>query len=153
MTIRRAVRGDAALLARHRAEVWTEVGEWTRDELAGVLPQWVAFFADTLADGTCVAWIAEENDDPIASGALLRQPAIPRPGSSSRHEGRVHSVYVEPAFRRRGVAQAIMDELVRHARETGVIRLKLHPSDLARPLYRKMGFVDLDEMGLQLIED
>lgn len=150
MTIRRATPDDASTLAHHRANVWMEVGEWTREEIDPVLPVWNDFFRDTLAARTCIAWIAEDGGETVASGALLLQLAIPRPGSASRCEGRVHSVYVVPSARRCGVARAIMEELLRFAREAQVIRLKLHPSEVARPLYRALGFIDLDEMGLQL---
>ena len=153
MTIRRARPDDAAVLAKHRAAVWTEGGNWTAAQLAGVFPQWKAFFSETLAAGTCVAWIALDDDAAIGSGALLLQLAIPRPGSPSRTEGRVHSVYVVPARRRQGIARAIMDAMLRYAREAQIIRLKLHPSEIARPLYEAVGFVALDEMGLQLTGD
>ena len=83
---------------------------------------------------------------------MLVHLAIPRPGHSSQAEGCVHSVYVVPSHRRRGVARAIMDEAMRYAREARLLRLTLHPSDEARPLYEALGFVALDEMGFAFTE-
>ena len=76
--------------------------------------------------------------------------ALPRPGWPSDREGRVQSVYVVPHARRRGIARTLMAEVMDYARAAMLIRLTLHPSDDARPLYASLGFDQLDEMGLRL---
>jgi GNAT superfamily N-acetyltransferase len=149
--LRRATPRDAALLAEHRGRIWREVGDWDEEPIAAQIPVWTAWMADAVADGTYVAWIAEEDSgDAIASGAVLVHVAIPRPGFPSDREGRVQSVYVVPHARRRGIAQAIMAEVMAYARASMLIRLTLHPSDEARPLYLALGFSELDELGLRL---
>jgi GNAT superfamily N-acetyltransferase len=148
--IRRATPDDAALLAEHRARVWREVGGHSEESMAAQVPVWTAWFHDAVADGTYVSFVAEENGEPIASGSLLVHAAIPRPGWPSDREGRVQSVYVAPHARRRGIARALMAELSGYARAAMLIRLVLHPSDDARPLYASLGFEQLDEMGLRL---
>jgi GNAT superfamily N-acetyltransferase len=140
------------LLADHRRHVWQEVGEWG-DELNEHGPVWDAWVTAALADGRLLAWIAEHAGEPVASAALLISPAVPRPGSPAEHSGRVHGVWVEPAWRRRGIARALMDVLVTHARAYPLVNLTLHPSDEARPMYEQMGFVPLPEMGLRLAGD
>jgi len=149
-TIRRATSDDASLLAEHRACVWREVGDWDEEPMAAQVPIWTAWFHDALADGTYVSFVAEENGEPVASGSLLVQISVPRPGCPSDREGRVHAVYVVPDARRRGIARALMAEITAYARAAVLIRLTLHPSDDARPLYELLGFEQLDEMGLRL---
>jgi len=151
--IRRATPDDAALLAEHRARVWREVGDWDAEPMAAQVPIWTSWFRGALEDGTYVSWIAHENGEPIASGSLLVHVAIPRPGAPSDREGRVQSVYVVREARRRGIALALMAQIMDYARSVPLIRLTLHPSDEARPLYEKLGFGDLDEMGLRLIDN
>jgi GNAT superfamily N-acetyltransferase len=148
--IRRAVPADAELLARHRAAVWIEVGDWSAAALAPQISIWVAFIATSVANVTYVAFIAEQDGRPVASGALLVQLSVPRPGSTSSSTGRVHSVYVEPAARRHGIALAIMERLIDYARAAGFLGLTLHPSDEARALYTKLGFLAAEEMTLRL---
>ncbi|MDB5042345.1 MAG: GCN5-related N-acetyltransferase [Candidatus Eremiobacteraeota bacterium] len=150
VALRRATVEDAQLLAEHRAAIWVEVGDWSAEAMAAQTPVWTDFTRRTVADGTYVAWIAEERGEPIASGAILVQLAIPRPGSDSERAGRVQSVYVVPPARRRGVARAVMDALLADARDLGLIWLSLHPSDEARGLYASMGFTAGDEMLLRL---
>lgn len=148
--IRRATPDDAAVLAEHRARVWREVGDWDAESMAAQVPVWTAWFHEAVADGTYVAFIADENGEAIASGALLVHVAIPRPGWPCDREGRVQSVYVVPHARRRGIARALMAGVMEYARAAMLIRLTLHPSDDARPLYASLGFDRLDEMGLRL---
>jgi putative acetyltransferase len=59
--------------------------------------------------------------------------------------GEVKSMRVRPAFLRRGVGQAVLDEIVRTARGRGYQRLLLETGtggafDAAHALYRKNGF-------------
>jgi ribosomal protein S18 acetylase RimI-like enzyme len=148
--IRRASAADAALLAEHRARVWREVGDWDAEAMAAQVPLWTAWMHGAVERGQYVSFIAEEHGTALASGSLLIYTAIPRPGSASDREGRVQSVYVAPDARRRGIARALMAAILDHARSESLIRLVLHPSDEARPLYASLGFAPLDEMGLRL---
>ena len=149
--LRRATPDDAPLLAEHRGRVWREVGDWADEPILAEIPVWTAWMRDAIADGTYVAWIAEDSSgDAIASGAVLVHVAIPRPGFPSDREGRVQSVYVTPEARRRGIARAIMAEIMDFALTSMLIRLTLHPSDEARGMYTAMGFTELDELGMRL---
>ena len=145
-----ATAADARLLAEHRALVWEEVGDWSAAAMAEQIPVWEDFTRRTVANGTYVATIAEEDGAAVASGAILVQLAMPRPGSPSERCGRVQSVYVAPHARGRGIARAMMRELLGWAREHALIFLTLHPSDEARHLYETLGFSPSDEMGLRL---
>lgn len=152
MTIRPAGLLDAELLARHRAAVWHEVGEWSWEDLTPQLPVWADFFRDCIAGGSYAGFIAERGDRAIASGAVLVHLSIPRPGFLSDKAGRVQSVYVEPGERHNGVARAIMERILIFARESNLISLSLHPSEPARRLYATLGFEAADEMTLKFVD-
>ena len=64
-------------------------------------------------------------------------------------EGIVLNVYTELAWRRRGVAELLMRELLAWSRVRGLARLVLHASTEGRPLYEKLGFVATNEMRLK----
>ncbi len=150
MTIRAAGPSDAELLAEHRAAVWHEVGAASREDLILQRPIWATFFRDRLRDATYAAFVAEEAGAPVGSGGILIHTAIPRPYAFSDRAGRVLSLYVEPARRRRGIARTIVGRLIAYAREARLVSLTLHPTDDARPLYRSVGFEAADEMVLRL---
>ena len=56
------------------------------------------------------------------------------------------NVYTEPQWRGRGIARALMRELMRWASEQGTDRVVLHASDAGRPLYVSLGFHSTNEM-------
>ncbi len=151
MLIRRATPDDAALLAEHRAAVWHEVGEWELAALEPAIPVWAAFFRDRLAEETYVAFIAEDAAVTVGSGGLLVHLTIPRPNLASDRAGRVQSLYIIPSARRRGIARAIMERILAHARASQLVSLSLHPSDEARPLYAALGFQTGNEMLLRFV--
>jgi GNAT superfamily N-acetyltransferase len=148
--IRRAGPDDAALLAEHRARVWYEYGERPDDEIAAQIPPWERWMRRAVGEATYVAFVAEQDGETIASAALIVHAAIPRPHYASDRDARIHSVYVAPEHRRRGIARALMAHVLEHARAHGIMRVTLHPTDTARPLYAALGFEPLDEMGLRL---
>ncbi len=61
-------------------------------------------------------------------------------------EGLVMNVYTAPAWRRRGIARRLMEEIIAWAKTAGIVRLVLHASDEGRPLYTALGFVPTNEM-------
>ena len=148
--IRRATPADASLLAEHRGLVCLAVYGWDEATVAAQTPVWTAFFRDMLAENRYLGWIAHDGARAVGSGALLVNAIVPRPGHPGDRYGRVHSVWVEPAARRQGIARAIMLELIDYARTAMLVRLVLHPSDVARPLYASLGFTQQDEMALAL---
>lgn len=148
--IRGATPDDAALLAEHRGLVCLDVYGWEEATVRAQIPVWTAFFADMLAENRYLGWIAHDGASVLGSGALLVNAIVPRPGHPGDRYGRVHSVWVEPAARRRGIARGIMLELIEYARAAMLVRLVLHPSDVARPLYAALGFTQQDEMALAL---
>ena len=54
--------------------------------------------------------------------------------------GQIRQVAVYPAYRRRGIAGALMSELVEEARRAGIVRLFLNSRLPAVGLYEKVGF-------------
>lgn len=153
VALRRATPEDAELLARHRGAVWVEVGEWDAATMTRQVPVWTAYFRRAIADQIYVAFVATEGNDVIGSGAILVHASLPRPASDSDRAGRVQSVYVVPAARRRGIARDIMEGLLAYARERRLISLSLHPSDEARGLYESLGFATANEMRLDLVPE
>ena len=114
---------------------------------------------EALASGEYVAWLALAPDGKtvIGGAGAQRRLAFPHPhrfedGSPGVAEGRhaiVLNVYTEPEWRRRGVAEALMRQVIRWAQEERLDRLVLHASDEGRPLYERLGFTATNEMRYQ----
>jgi GNAT superfamily N-acetyltransferase len=108
------------------------------------------FFASQLADEESFlrSWIASRGGAIAGGASLTLFPTLPRYGQPfGGSDGRIRDVYVEPAFRRSGVARALMAVILGEAQSLGIDRLSLGASSMGRPLYEALGFVGkLDEM-------
>ncbi len=97
--------------------------------------------------GRRVAWVARR---PTGEAAGMANAAIfermPRPGVPTARWAYVANVWVEPADRRRGVGGLLMDAVVAWAREAGMERIVLNPSEISLPLYRRAGFRPADDL-------
>jgi RimJ/RimL family protein N-acetyltransferase len=154
--IRRAGLEDAAVIAQHRARMFHDMAEISDDAYAGFLAASQAWTERGLTSGEYIGWLAVLKTEPHlvvgGAGVQLRQ-APPHPCRPARGgnfaKGRhaiVLNVFTEPDWRNRGVANLLMEEILRWARAEKLDRLVLHASDAARSLYQRMGFIATNEM-------
>lgn len=152
--IRPATAADAAVLAHHRAGMFRDMGELP-DDLRDALEQAAtAYFARAIPDGRYVAWVAYARERPteIVGGAGLQlRELLPRPHRAQTRlmrgpQALILNVFTERPWRRRGVAEALMRELLEWCRKNGVESVVLHASNEGRPLYGKLGFTPTNEM-------
>lgn len=152
--IRRATGADASVLARHRAEMFRDMGELPDGLYNTLVEAATAYFARAVPDGSYVAWVAQAGDgrDEIVGGAGLQlRVLLPRPDPTGARlvrgpQGLIMNVFTERSWRRRGVAEALMREVLGWCRANGVESIVLHASDTGRPLYEKLGFTPTNEM-------
>ncbi len=152
-TIRRCTRDDAATVARHRVEMFREMGDVPTDDLAQeLLTKSTSALATSFADGTYVGWFAVAGDGTVIAGAGVHiKPQLPR---VSHDRLRIEdtpvplavNVYTETPWRGKGVARALMRVLMAWAAAQGTDRVVLHASDAGRPLYESLGFSPTNEM-------
>ncbi len=76
------------------------------------------------------------------------QPVQPRPGYERGVQPYLLSMYTEPAFRGKGVASRIVESAVDWTKKQGYPSLRLHTSEMGRPVYQKLGFKRAWEMKL-----
>ena len=156
--IRRATIADAAVIARHRADMFADMGDLPDTLRARLETASTRALAGALHTGDYVGWLCEDTSTPerrlVAGGGVLLRARLPGPrtiaGTSQLLTGReaiVYNMFTEREWRRRGLARRIMDEILAWARSTAdVDSLVLHASDEGRPLYASLGFVATNEM-------
>ncbi|MDD3920091.1 MAG: GNAT family N-acetyltransferase, partial [Eubacteriales bacterium] len=83
---------------------------------------------------------AKDNGAIIATAWLVvvEKPAGPK--FPSGRTGTVMSVYTREAYRRQGIAQTLMQELLAFAKEQGLDCVELKATKYGYPLYKKLGF-------------
>jgi len=152
--IRRATAADAGVLARHRAEMFRDMGELPASVYDTLIDAARAYLTQAVTDGRYVGWVAEldAGSREIIGGAgvqlreLLPRPDVARERLVRGPQGLIVNVYTERAWRRKGVADALMRELLQWCRENGIESVVLHASDEGRPLYERLGFRPTNEM-------
>jgi GNAT superfamily N-acetyltransferase len=150
--IRPATVSDAAVVARHRVDMFCAMGQVPSEELAGeLLEASTAALTETLRDGSYRGWLAVDAQGRVLAGAGVHiKTQLPR----ISHERLVATgpvplavnVFTEPDSRRRGIAHALMTVMMEWAKAQGFDRMVLHASHAARPLYQSLGFVTTNEM-------
>jgi len=152
--IRRATAADAGVLARHRAEMFRDMGELPAGVYDTLIDAARAYLTQAVTDGRYVGWVAEldAGSREIVGGAGLQlRELLPRADVARERlvrgpQGLIVNVYTERAWRRKGVADALMRELLQWCRGNGIESVVLHASDEGRPLYEKLGFRSTNEM-------
>jgi GNAT superfamily N-acetyltransferase len=152
-TIRRADLADAPIIARHRAEMFRDMGELEDDLYPTLVEATRQLVARMIPAGEYVAWLAAPagRAEAVAGAGVQLRTLLPRPvaGRGTIRQGPeaiVLNVYTEPAWRRKGAARALMDHVIRWARAQAVGRLVLHASADGRRLYEQLGFEPTNEM-------
>jgi GNAT superfamily N-acetyltransferase len=154
--VRRATLAEADIIARHRSEMFLEMGLLPRPLYDEMVAATRRYLAEAMPAGEYVGWFGTPVDAPRdvvgGAGVLLRRvpphPHSGRPdmGRAVGRQGIVLNVYTEPAWRRRGVAEFLMRHVLAWAADSGLETLVLHASTAGRPLYERLGFVATNEM-------
>lgn len=92
----------------------------------------------------CSHWLAWAQDAAVGCASLAWFPRLPYPGHAAGLEAYLLNVYVQPAWRRQGIAGQLVDTALAAARERGVAKVWLHASAAGRTLYLARGFGGAD---------
>lgn len=152
--IRGAVAADAAIIGRHRARMFRDMGNVANDEAERALAEaTAAFVAAALATGEYRGWLAESADTAghvVAGAGVHVRTIVPRPGPGTAllvaPQALVVNVYTEPGWRRRGIAEALVRAVLAWADAARTSSVVLHASDAGRTLYERLGFRPTNEM-------
>jgi GNAT superfamily N-acetyltransferase len=146
-TTRRVTIADAMLVTAHRRAMFASMpdpNEAILDAMSRCFEPWVR---ERIAEGRYLGWVAEENLRVAGSAGLLLVDWPPHPfHPESSQRGYLLNVFVEPEFRKRGLAQELVEKCLDEAHARGIRVVTLHSSDAGRPVYAKLGFHPTSEM-------
>ena len=151
--IRRATAQDAGIVAWHRARMFQDMGDVSRDAFEILRAKARARLKEWLDSGDYVGWLATPADQPemVVGGAGVQlQPILPRPVNASTvgegRQGTVVNMFTELQWRRRGIAGLLIKEIITWSKDEHLDRLLLHASDEGRSVYERLGFIAGNEM-------
>jgi GNAT superfamily N-acetyltransferase len=154
--VREAATSDIPALAHHRAAMFRDMGLLAPDSEAPLIAATADYLREAMPRGEYLAWVAWSSaaSDGIIGGvgvqlrSILPRPRVGDHGLEHGPEAIVLGMYVEPAWRRRGVGEALMRSLLAALAERKIRQIVLHASDDGRYLYERLGFVPTNEMRL-----
>lgn len=143
ITYRLAVPEDARRLAETRIDMLLEEAQ-AGGRLVGptdpVLRNNEEYFADRLADGSVLTWLAFDGGALIGTGSVNFSVNPPNFHAPSGQSAYIANIYTVPDHRGCGIATEILRRCVDSAREQGCERVTLNASQAGRPIYEKYGF-------------
>jgi GNAT superfamily N-acetyltransferase len=145
--LRSATLDDVEHLLHQRYAMFLEMG-FSQDDVRPAVAAARTYLTHALPAGSCHAWLALHEQQIIGGGFLVINDWPGVPGCVGPQYPWILNVYVEPEFRRRGVARLLMNQMIEYCRNAGFPFVALHPSADGKPLYEKLGFVPTDEMRL-----
>lgn len=142
---------DLELICLQRRRMFEDSGR-TDDVLAPMTGAFRDWLRPRLATGEYLGWIAALDDQAPVGGIgmmVIDWPPHPsHPLQSAR--GYILNLFVEPAHRGRGVANALMARATQAAQHRGLDYMILHATEMGRPVYEKLGWRQTSEMSLGL---
>ncbi|MDQ2918373.1 MAG: GNAT family N-acetyltransferase [Verrucomicrobiota bacterium] len=155
--IRRATVADAATIASHRARMFRDMGQVPPELYEPLRASAEKWLVNGFGSGEYVGWLATAVNLPLdiigGVGVQLRRVS---PHARQKADGEVliaegrHAlvinVFTEPKWRRRGIGESLVREIIAWAKTERLDRLVLHASKEGRKLYERLGFVITNEM-------
>lgn len=98
------------------------------------------FFERNIKSGTHIAYVCEHDGQLIATAGISLFEMMPTTEHPNGRAARLMNMYVEPFYRHRGIAKELLNCAMMYAKEHGIGKVMLNPSQMGKPLYVNYGF-------------
>lgn len=150
ITIRQATLADVPDLVRLRRLMFEWMGFDDAAQLEKADAAAAAYFTQAIPAGEFYGWLAVTlAGKAVGSGGALFDHHPPGPTNPSGKIGYIMNLSVVPGRRRQGIARRLMQTMLAWMAEQNVHHITLHATEMGRPLYEELGFVDNNEMKLK----
>ncbi len=153
IAIREASQNEDSLIAQHFYQMWRDNDVADESIRFDWLETTLQFINNARQDSLYKAFIAEV--DGVAIGSASCQIFVglyPQVlAENYRKYGYIWGVYVEPAYRGKGIAKPLTNMAIAYLKSLGCTRVILHASPSGKPVYTSLGFSESNEMRLDLI--
>ena len=152
--IDRAIPEQDSIIAQHFYQLWLDNNIPADSICDDWLSRTVKFMQDVRRELEFQAFIARVENEIVGSASCQLfaglYPAILK--TQQRKYGYIWNVYVEPRYRRRGIASELTKAAIAHLKSLNCTKALLNASPSGKPVYEKLGFVAGNEMVLDLVD-
>lgn len=142
MKIRKATVNDIDMLVALRKIQLVDEGQIPRINIDKEL---TGFFQKKMTDGTLTQWIVENEEEIMATGAVIFYDFPPSFTNKTGKRAYIANMYTKKSYRGQGIATNLLKMMIKDIKETGVTSIFLIASEMGRPVYKKIGFKDATE--------
>ena len=142
MHIRKATIDDLNIIVKLKKQQLIDEGS---NPIIDIYHDLETFFTNVITDESLYQLLAVENEEVIATGAIIYYPFPPSYINQSGERAYVTNIYTHPNFRGRGIAQQIISLLIKDAEARDIKKIFLAASPLGKPVYKKLGFEEAPE--------
>ncbi|WP_210619688.1 GNAT family N-acetyltransferase [Mammaliicoccus lentus] len=142
MHIKKATIDDLNIIVKLRKQQLIDEGS---NPIIDIDHDLETFFTNVITDESLYQLLAVENEEVIATGAIIYYPFPPSYINQSGERAYVTNIYTHPNFRGRGIAQQIISLLIKDAEARDIKKIFLAASPLGKPVYKKLGFEEAPE--------
>jgi len=147
--IREATVADAGLIAGQRRRMFVDAGQPDDAKMAAMEAAFLPWVQARLENGTYLGWLASEGERVIGGAGMWLMEFPPHFLNREAMRAYLLNFYVDPEFRGRGLARALLHEALAEARRREIEVVTLHASKFGRRLYEQNGFKQTNEMMLR----
>lgn len=142
MFIRKATSNDIKELINIRIDYLKEdYGNLTSEQIDKLKKQLPEYYSNHI-ERDMIDYIAEENNQVIASGFLVIIEKLANPAFMSGNIGHILNVYAKPQHRKKGVAGKLLKCIIDEGKKMNLSYLKLKATKSGVNLYKKLGFIE-----------
>ena len=97
--------------------------------------------------------LALEDDKAIGCASICYITIMPTFSHPTGQRAHIMNVYTSKYYRKQGIAERMVNMLIREAWDRGATEISLDTTEAGRPFYRKLGFTDSGECMVMTRED
>lgn len=140
MNYRKANINDINQLVELRKSQLTDEGLYSDIKIDDELKK---YFSASIVDESIVVWVAYENDIIIGTCGVCLFQYPPNFSNTTGKVAYITNIYTRDEYRRQGIASKLLEYIIDEIKRRDYRFIRLHASAQGKPLYEKIGFVDV----------